>query len=977
MKTILFATALAALASPTALLGAEAPVHPADPSKTPEGLSDTDWSGIRGAYERQRHAVVANPDGTHQARNPGQAWLTKFDGRGFTVTPDSGGWSWGLELAGYGEVTEVREDGGKISYVRGDGLTEWFVNDGRGLEQGWTLARRPVHAGMAGPIRLHLAVRGNLHPQVSGEGASVAFMSEAGSAALTYGGLKAWDADGKVVQARFAEGEIRGNELCVEVDDVDARYPITIDPIAQQAYLKASNTAADDSFGESVAISGDTVVIGASTEDSSATGVNGNQGDNSAQSSGAAYVFVRSGSTWSQQAYLKASNTGAGDSFGCSVAVSGDTVVVGAPHESSSATGVNGNQTNNSAQYSGAAYVFVRTGTVWSQQAYLKASNTGADVFFGTSAAVSGDTVVVGAWREGNTASGAAYVFVRDGTTWSQQSYLKASNAGTSDAFGYSVAVSGDTVVVGAYLEASNATGVNGNQWNDLNESSGAAYVFVRSGSTWSQQAYLKAFNNGAGGWLGGWFGYSVAISGDTVVVGAINEQSSATGVDGNQTDNPLQSSGAAYVFVRNGTTWNRQAYLKASNTGFQDLFGISVAVSGDTVVIGAEREDSGATGTNGNQADNSVEDSGAAYMFVRTGTTWSQHGYIKASNTRAGDCYFGNSVAVSGDTIVVGGQMESSNADGVNGNQADNSATNAGAAYVFIVPYSLLVSTVHGFVQGTGDYRVGTVASLTATPNPGYLFTGWSGDATSTANPLSVLMDSDKTITANFTPDTNDTDEDGLTNYQEIVEYGTDPTKQDTDNDGVKDSTDALPLDPTETLDSDHDGIGDNTETDDDNDGLSDVDEINTHHTNPKLADSDGDGLSDPDELQVHTTNPNIADTDNDGLNDGEEFLTHHTNPKVNDTDADGFLDGYEVLTGKSPLDIADHPALVAEARTAIEFTFPAALGKTYRIEDSPDLATWTTVESGIAGTGQLIQRFYTTRGMPMRYFRVEEDGP
>ena len=287
------------------------------------------------------------------------------------------------------------------------------------------------------------------------------------------------------------------------------------------------------------------------------------------------------------------------------------------------------------------------------------------------------------------------------------------------------------------------------------------------------------------------------------------------------------------------------------------------------------------------------------------------------------------------------------------------------------------LSPAAHGTITGnTSPYLSAATATLTATPAPGYLFTGWAGDATGTTNPFSVLMDSDKTITATFTPDTNDTDADGLTNYQEIVEYGTDPTKQDTDNDGVKDSTDALPLDPAETLDSDHDGIGDNTETDDDNDGLSDVDEINTHHTNPKLADSDGDGLSDADELQVHTTNPNIADTDNDGLNDGDEFLTHHTNPKVNDTDADGFLDGYEVLTGKSPLDIADHPALVAEARTAIEFTFPAALGKTYRIEDSPDLATWTTVESGIAGTGQLIQRFYTTRGMPMRYFRVEEDG-
>jgi uncharacterized repeat protein (TIGR02543 family) len=280
-------------------------------------------------------------------------------------------------------------------------------------------------------------------------------------------------------------------------------------------------------------------------------------------------------------------------------------------------------------------------------------------------------------------------------------------------------------------------------------------------------------------------------------------------------------------------------------------------------------------------------------------------------------------------------------------------------------------------WVQGAGNYMVGSTANVYSMPNPGYQFASWTGDAAGAENPLAVLMDTDKTINANFTPDTNDDDEDGFTNYQEIVVYGTDPTKPDTDEDGVKDSKDDLPLDPTETIDSDHDGIGDNTETDDDNDGLSDVDEINTYGTNPKRADSDGDGLSDPDELQIHLTNPIVADTDNDGLSDGAEINTYHTLPKVADTDGDGFLDGYEVLTGHLPLVATDHPALVAEARTAIEFTFPSALGKIYRIEGSPDLTTWTTVESGISGNGAVIQRFYSTRNMPKRYFRVEEGTP
>ena len=150
-------------------------------------------------------------------------------------------------------------------------------------------------------------------------------------------------------------------------------------------------------FGRSVAVSGDTVVVGADGEESNATGINGDQDDNSASYAGAAYVFVRNGAIWTQQAYLKASNTDTFDRFGISVAVSGDTVVVGAFYESSNATGVNGDQNDNSAQYAGAVYVFVRDGTTWTQQAYLKASNTDMGDEFGASVAVSGDTVVVGA----------------------------------------------------------------------------------------------------------------------------------------------------------------------------------------------------------------------------------------------------------------------------------------------------------------------------------------------------------------------------------------------------------------------------------------------------------------------------------------------------------------------------------------------------------------------------------------------------
>ncbi|NLW71629.1 MAG: integrin, partial [Chloroflexi bacterium] len=383
---------------------------------------------------------------------------------------------------------------------------------------------------------------------------------------------------------------------------------------SQQAYLKASNADAYDYFGVSVAILGDTIVVGASGEDSN--GDNGNQQNNSAHEAGAAYVFTRDGQgNWSQQAYLKASNPDVEDYFGCSVAISGDTIVVGASGEDSNATGVNGNQQNNNAEDAGAAYVFTRDGQGnWSQQAYLKASNTDRGDWFGCSVAISGDAIVVGASEKANRA-GAAYVFTRDGQgNWSQQAYLKASNADVYDQFGDSVAISGDTIVVGAYQEASSATGVNGNQQNNSASEAGAAYVFTRdSQGNWSQQAYLKASNTDAHDY----FGESVAISGDTIVVGASAEASNATGVNGEQHDNSKYWAGAAYVFTRDDQgNWSQQAYLKASNTDERDKFGDSVTISGDTIVVGAWGESSSATGVNNGQDNNNATWAGAAYVY-------------------------------------------------------------------------------------------------------------------------------------------------------------------------------------------------------------------------------------------------------------------------------------------------------------------------------------------------------------------------
>ncbi|WP_245845080.1 FG-GAP repeat protein [Noviherbaspirillum humi] len=475
-------------------------------------------------------------------------------------------------------------------------------------------------------------------------------------------------------------------------------------------YFKGSNSKVGR-FGESAALSADgtTLAVGASSEFSSAIGINGDPtGSTTVSSSGAVYVFLKNNGTWSQQAFIKASNPGDSDAFGSAIALSadGNTLAVGANKEDSVATGINGNQADNSASDSGAVYVFSRQNGNWIQQAYVKASNTpmGADQLFGNSVALSsdGDILAVGAPREsslatgvngnqnnsGATFSGAVYVFVRSGSAWSQQAYIKASNTQASDSFGYSVALSSDgsTLAVGANGEDSSSTGINGDQANNGASDSGAVYVFVRAGSAWSQQAYLKASNTSADAR----FGDSVALSADgsTLAVGASLENSSATGINGDSSNNTSTYSGAVYVFTRSGGVWSQQAYIKASNTGAGDEFGASISLSsdGNTLAVSAYGEDSSATTLNGEQSSNAASASGAAYVFTRSGVNWTQQAYVKATNTQASDA-FGSSVAMSGDgkTLAVGAVGEDSYSTGIGGDQNDDqSNSQKGAVYLY-----------------------------------------------------------------------------------------------------------------------------------------------------------------------------------------------------------------------------------------------------------------------------------------------------
>jgi hypothetical protein len=493
---------------------------------------------------------------------------------------------------------------------------------------------------------------------------------------------------------------------CSSTGCVDSNVVFTAGGVLNAiGYFKSSNPDANDLFA-SIAISADgtTLAVGASGEASNATGINGVQADNSLGYAGAAYVYSYGGGVWVQQAYIKASNTGASDGFGKTLALSsdGNTLAVGAPYEDSNATGVNGDQANNSVSAAGAVYIFNRSGVTWTQQAYIKASNPDVDDNFGKSLSLSGDgaTLAVGADQEGSIAtgingsqtdnslanSGAVYVFSYDGVNWAQQAYIKASIAQQNLFFGSATSLSsnGSTLAVGAY-QATFDGGVT---------YPGGVYVYTRSGGIWTEEALIGASNGNSGDR----FGVHVLISGDggTLAVAAPDEDSNATGVNGNQADNSASSAGAVYIFNRSGGAWAQQAYIKASNTDANDQFSFSMALSSDgsTLAVSSRLEASSATGINGDQADNTTAGAGAVYLYVYNGSGWSQQAYIKASNTAFADYFgadYGNNIgapfiglSADGSALAVGATGEDGSTSGIGGDQADNTKSYSGAVYLY-----------------------------------------------------------------------------------------------------------------------------------------------------------------------------------------------------------------------------------------------------------------------------------------------------
>ena len=396
----------------------------------------------------------------------------------------------------------------------------------------------------------------------------------------------------------------------------------------QQAKLQSSDIAAYDYFGTSVSISndGNTAIVGAYGEDTTA------------DRAGSVYIFTRSGTSWSQQAKLQASDAAYRDFFGYSVSISndGNTVITGARSADHDPWVTN----------SGAAYIFTRSGTSWSQQAKIEASDPEADDSFGWDVSISGDgnTVIIGAYQEDLSLpnvydSGAAYIFTRSGSSWSQQAKLRSADASSSDYFGYSVSISnnGDTAIIGAHYE------------DPIPFNSGAAYIFTRSGTSWSQQAKLVASDAENGDQ----FGKSVYISGDgnTAIAGAYLEDATAS------------NAGSAYIFTRSGSSWSQQAKIQAEDADASDGFGTQVCISNDgNTAVSSARTDEEA-GAN----------AGSAYVFIRSGTTWSQQSKIIGSDTEAND-YFGVDVSISGDgnTVIIGAGNE------------DTNGADAGSVYIF-----------------------------------------------------------------------------------------------------------------------------------------------------------------------------------------------------------------------------------------------------------------------------------------------------
>ncbi|WP_287128045.1 FG-GAP-like repeat-containing protein [Candidatus Cyanaurora vandensis] len=548
--------------------------------------------------------------------------------------------SFGQAVAISGETVVVGAAGDDVGDDNAQGSIYVFVRN----EQTWSQQRKLIASdGLAGDAFGNAVAVSDDTVVVGAPGSDNGSNLDQGSIYVFLRSDNIWSLQQKLIAADGEATDNLGNSVALSADtlvtgafrgdlgsnlDQGSTYVFTRDGSIwqQQQKLTAGDGTTYDYFGASIAVSGDTAVVGAF-------------GDSNYR--GSVYVFVKTGDTWIQQQKLVPSDGQAFDYFGYTVAIDGNTLVVGAQGDDS---GDNLEQ--------GSAYIFVRDGNTWSQQSKLTINDGEAADYFGYAVALSGDTVVVGAYAE-NNAQGSAYVFVREETTWNFQQQLTASDGKIADSFGVSVAISDDTLIVGAYSD---------DVGSELEQ--GSAYIFARDGSTWRQQKKLTASDGGAADY----FGYAVAISGDIVVVGAYG---AAGGRNLEQ--------GSAYVFSRSGLTWQQQQELTVDGAAL-DNFGSAVAIADNTIVVGAYAE---------------ASYRGSAYVFVRDAASWSLQQQLTASDGAASD-YFGVSVAISGDLVAVG---------------ASGQDTAQGSAYIYQLPTG---PTLTDFTPSTAS--IGTPVMLKGT---------------------------------------------------------------------------------------------------------------------------------------------------------------------------------------------------------------------------------------------------------------------
>jgi hypothetical protein len=450
---------------------------------------------------------------------------------------------------------------------------------------------------MGQALTIALTLSGDLSPSVDGSKHSLILSDATGHSQLRYGGLAAYDADGKELPAWL---ELQGKKLLLRVNDTGARYPLVIDPLIELAQLSAAKGQPGDEFGLSIAVCGRTIVVGASELNSSTIG--------------AAYVFVEGVFGWAnmtQTAKLTASDGKPGAVFGSSVACSAHTVVVGAPHQP---VGVNQSQ--------GEAYVFVEPPDGWgdtTETARLTSPDGAANDDFGYSVTMTGRMIAVGAPQASGQVGlqGKAYIFERPKGGWKSTSnataVLTASNAQFDNGLGVSVSLSGN--VLSGYTLAVGAAGIN--------SVTGAVYVFVEPAGGWKTTSDFNAELTASDGQGGSALGYSVSISGNTIAAGAYGAN-------------------AAYIFVEPPSGWanaTETARLTVPPDVVGSYFGYSLSLRGGKLAVGSANDPS----------ESSV------FVFVKPAGGWKTTSKYNTRLTSADGYGFGFSVAVGGGVVAAG----------------------------------------------------------------------------------------------------------------------------------------------------------------------------------------------------------------------------------------------------------------------------------------------------------------------------------